>query len=244
MPLRPAPTSPSWKHLPPALRGSWPRALARARRLRRRLRLALADQGSLARRAIDLLGASVGIVLIAPVMIVAMLAVKVTSKGPLFFPQERVGQNGRSFKLWKLRTMIVGADKLKTQLSSSGSGNTDAVRFKIKRDPRITPVGRVLRKLSLDEMPQLWNVIVGDMTLVGPRPPIWREVNLYDARALRRLEVKPGLTCLWQVGGRSDLSFEQQVDLDLDYIDRIRPFDEILIVARTVPAVITGRGAY
>ncbi|HVZ71408.1 MAG TPA: sugar transferase [Polyangia bacterium] len=206
--------------------------------------MSLADHGGLARRSIDVLGASFGLLLISPVMILAIVAVKATSRGPVFFPQERVGQNGRSFKLWKLRTMIVGADKLKTALAAGGNGNTDSIRFKIKRDPRITPVGRVLRKLSIDEMPQLWNVIIGDMTLVGPRPPIWREVNLYDARALRRLEVKPGLTCLWQVGGRSDLSFDQQVDLDLTYIDRIRPFDEIVIVARTVPAVITGRGAY
>jgi lipopolysaccharide/colanic/teichoic acid biosynthesis glycosyltransferase len=112
------------------------------------------------------------------------------------------------------------------------------------KDPRITRVGGALRKLSMDELPQLFNVLFGDMTLVGPRPPVYREVALYDSRALRRLEVKPGLTCLWQVRGRSNLSFAQQVDLDLEYIDRVSPREEIQIVFATVPAVLTGRGAY
>jgi lipopolysaccharide/colanic/teichoic acid biosynthesis glycosyltransferase len=133
---------------------------------------------------------------------------------------------------------------LKDQLSKQHREATDGVRFKMVRDPRVTAVGRVLRKFSIDELPQLYNVLRGDMTLIGPRPPVWREVALYDVRALRRLEVKPGLTCLWQVRGRSNLTFDQQVALDIEYVDRISPSEEVKILLETVPAVLTGRGAY
>ncbi len=140
--------------------------------------------------------------------------------------------------------MVVNANALKDELVKQHRDAVDGVRFKMVRDPRITSVGRVLRKFSIDELPQLFNVLKGDMTLIGPRPPVWREVALYDNRALRRLEVKPGLTCLWQVRGRSNLSFEQQVELDIEYIDRVRPLDEVKILLATIPAVVTGRGAY
>lgn len=213
------------------------------RRLLLRVRLRLSDLGPALRRCFDIAGAGLGLLSIAPVLIGAAIAIKLTSRGPVLFRQERIGRHGRRFSLLKLRTMVVGAASQKTTLAARG-GAVDGVRFKLRRDPRITAVGGVLRRFSVDELPQLWNVLRGDMTLVGPRPALWREVALYDARALRRLEVTPGLTCLWQIGGRSDLSFGEQVELDLEYIDRVRPMQELSIVLKTVPAVLIGRGAY
>jgi lipopolysaccharide/colanic/teichoic acid biosynthesis glycosyltransferase len=230
--------------LPPSLRASRVKQRARVRRALFALRLALVSVGPLARRAIDVVAVGLGLVLVAPILALAALAIRWESPGPVLFAQERLGQHGRRFRLYKLRTMFHGADAQKTALAAARRDATDGVRFKLRRDPRVTRVGRVLRKLSIDELPQLWNVLIGDMTLVGPRPPVRREVDLYDTRALRRLEVRPGLTCLWQVGGRSDLSFEQQVELDLRYIDLVSASEEVAIVARTIPAVLTGRGAY
>jgi len=230
--------------LSPALGGRRCRSLARLRRMKREVEGMLTDSGPLLRRMLDILAASTALVLLAPVMLLAALAILLTGRGPILYTQERVGQHGSSFQMLKLRTMVDRADGMKAALAAQRPEATDGVRFKLRRDPRITPVGRVLRKLSIDELPQLWNVLVGDMTLIGPRPPVWQEVMKYDARALRRLEVRPGLTCLWQVSGRSDLSFEQQVALDLEYIDRVKPRQELLILARTIPAVVTGRGAY
>jgi lipopolysaccharide/colanic/teichoic acid biosynthesis glycosyltransferase len=200
--------------------------------------------GPTVRRSLDIAASALGLLTVLPVFLIVAAAIKVTSKGPVFFAQERVGHRGRRFRMWKFRTMVQGADALKDQLQKQHVQASDGVRFKMVRDPRITKVGAVLRKLSIDELPQLFNVLIGDMTLVGPRPPVYREVALYDSRALRRLEVKPGLTCLWQVRGRSDLSFSQQVELDIEYIDRISPREEIQILFETVPAVLTGRGAY
>jgi lipopolysaccharide/colanic/teichoic acid biosynthesis glycosyltransferase len=214
------------------------------RRLRRSYLSLTLRAGAAARRSIDVGASFLGLLFISPVLAVAAIATKLTSPGPVLFPQERVGQHGRRFQMFKLRTMVVNAEQQKSALAAANPGAVDSGRFKMARDPRITPVGRVLRKLSIDELPQLYNVLRGDMTLVGPRPPVWREVELYDPRALRRLEVRPGLTCLWQIGGRSDLSFEQQVALDIRFIDRTRPIEELVIVAKTIPAVLTGRGAY
>jgi len=239
---------PSWDariaHLPPAMRSPLCRKAARARRMRLRAELGLRAVGPVLRRAIDIGATLVALILLSPVFLVAAIAIKATSRGPILFKQERVGQWGRRFKMLKLRTMGTNAEAKKTELQAAVNGALDGVRFKIKNDPRITPVGRILRKFSIDELPQLWNVLVGDMTLIGPRPPVWREVALYDPRALRRLEVKPGLTCLWQISGRSDLSFEQQVDLDIQYIDKTQPVDEVKILVRTIPAVLSGKGAY
>jgi lipopolysaccharide/colanic/teichoic acid biosynthesis glycosyltransferase len=230
--------------LPPALRGRVGRNGAHVRRLRLKALLALGAVGPFVRRALDIVIAGTALVLLMPVLLIAAAAIKLTSKGPVLFRQERVGQWGRRFMMLKLRTMYMGADAAKKALQASVAGALDGVRFKMKADPRITKVGRVLRKFSVDELPQLWNVVRGDMTLIGPRPPVWREVALYDPRALRRLEVKPGLTCLWQISGRSDLSFEQQVSLDIEYIDRTQPLDEVKILMRTIPAVLSGKGAY
>ncbi len=219
----------------------------RARTLRRtrvHAELLLTELRPLARRGIDIVATSLGLLCLLPILLCAALAVRLTSEGPILFGQERVGRNGRRFTMWKFRTMVVNADALKDQLAEQHKNATDGVRFKMVRDPRITPVGRILRKFSIDELPQLFNVLIGDMTLIGPRPPVWREVALYDNRALRRLEVTPGLTCLWQVRGRSNLSFEEQVSLDIEYIDTVRPMEEVKILLETIPAVMTGRGAY
>jgi lipopolysaccharide/colanic/teichoic acid biosynthesis glycosyltransferase len=219
----------------------------RARALRRvalHLRLRAEAQLPRVRRAIDIVATSVGLLLLLPVLVAAAVAIRVNSPGPIFFGQERIGQGGRRFFMWKFRTMVVNAEALKDELAKQHRDAVDGVRFKMVRDPRITKVGAVLRKFSIDELPQLFNVLRGDMTLIGPRPPVWREVARYDNRALRRLEVKPGLTCLWQVRGRSDLSFEEQVALDIEYIDKVRPAEEVKILLETVPAVLTGRGAY
>jgi lipopolysaccharide/colanic/teichoic acid biosynthesis glycosyltransferase len=193
---------------------------------------------------VDIIGAGVGIALLSPVLILAAVAVKLTSRGPLFYWQQRVGLRGRRFSMPKFRSMRVGSDKAKTQLAAANSQAMSGVRFKLKRDPRVTMVGRVLRRFSIDEMPQLWSVLVGDMTIIGPRPALPREVALYEGKALRRLEVTPGLTCLWQIGGRSDLSFEEQVELDIEYIDRGTLLGDVKILFKTIPAVLSGRGAY
>ncbi|NUP04861.1 MAG: sugar transferase [Polyangiaceae bacterium] len=231
--------------LPPALRGARPRRAAELRRFALRLIVRWMNAGPAVRRVVDVVGAGFGMLFIFPVLLGAAIAIKATSRGPVLFRQERIGKNGRRFHMLKLRTMRTDAEALKTTLAQAhGAQATGGLRFKMKRDPRITRVGAVLRKLSIDELPQLWNVVRGDMTLVGPRPAIWREVSLYDPRALRRLEVPQGLTCLWQIGGRSDLTFDEQVSLDIEYIDRVKPLDELKIVARTVPAVIKGKGAY
>jgi len=226
---------------------SAPRVGRLLRRLRRqgvRILLGTLALGPPLRRGLDIVLTGVGLLCLLPLLSVVALAVRLDSKGPIFFAQERLAERGRRFRMFKFRTMVVDADALKDQLSRQCAQATDGVRFKMVRDPRVTRVGAVLRKFSIDELPQLFNVLCGDMTLIGPRPAVWREVARYNNRALRRLEVRPGLTCLWQVSGRSDLSFEQQISLDLEYVDTTRPRDEFRIVLQTIPAVLTGRGAY
>lgn len=204
---------------------------------------ALRRGGPLVRRALDVVAASAGLAVASPVLVAAAVAVRATSPGPIFFRQTRVGKDGQHFDIYKFRSMYVDAaqrlESLRAQNESKGG-----VTFKIRRDPRITPVGRILRKFSIDELPQLYNVLTGTMTVFGPRPPIPSEVAKYGARQRRRLEVTPGLTCYWQVQGRSDLSFDEQVDLDLAYIDTSTAKEEATILMKTVPAVLTGKGAY
>ena len=209
----------------------------------RRLRLVSADLAPALRRTVDVLGAGLGLLLLAPLLGLVALLIKLESRGPVLYSQLRGGLHGRPFRMWKLRSMVVDSDTIRAKLVQAQQA-TSGARFKLKRDPRITRVGRVIRKLSIDELPQLFNVVRGDMTLIGPRPAPLSECDLYDPRALRRMEVRPGLTCLWQVQGRSDLSFEEQVELDLTYVDTARPLDDLRILAATVPAVLTGRGAY
>lgn len=196
------------------------------------------------RRTLDVLCSAGALLALSPLLLMVIVGIKLQDGGPAFYHQERLGRGGRRFKLWKFRTMIQNADALKTALAQKNPEAMSGVRFKMTNDPRVTKLGRILRRFSIDEMPQIYNVLIGDMTLVGPRPPVWREVNEYSLTALRRLEVTPGLTCLWQIGGRSDLTFEQQVALDLQYIDTVPATEEVLIVLKTIPAVISGKGAY
>lgn len=214
--------------------------VGRTRRFLLRRRLWLHDVARHYRRVMDIFAAMVGLIVALPLLVIAACAIKSTSVGPIFFSQRRVGQYGREFKLWKLRTMYIDAEARRAALVAM----TNEVRFKMRNDPRITPVGKWLRRFSIDELPQLWNVLVGDMTLIGPRPALCSEVDRYDAMALRRLEVQQGLTCLWQVSGRSELSFDEQVRLDIEYIDRTSTADNVRVLIRTIPAVLSGRGAY
>jgi len=194
----------------------------------------------LVKRGIDIVGAAIGLVLVAPLLAVAALAVKLSSRGPVLFRQSRSGLHGRPFKMLKLRTMYADAEERRWELQHLNE--MDGPVFKIRGDPRITPVGRVLRRYSIDEIPQLWNVLTGDMSLVGPRPPIPAEVALYKTSERRRMSMRPGLTCLWQIGGRNSLGFAQWVKLDLAYIDGWSLAADFKILAKTVPAVLRGSG--
>lgn len=196
----------------------------------------------LMKRLMDLSIAMLAIVLLSPLMLVVAAAIKLTDFGPVFFKQVRVGQDGREFLCWKFRSMVMNAEALMQELAEKNQ-HSDPRTFKMANDPRITAIGRILRRFSIDELPQIFNVLMGDMSIVGPRPPLPREVELYSAEDWRRLEVKPGLTCLWQISGRSRLPFPEQVRLDVQYIERRSLLLDCLIIARTVPAVLGGDGA-
>ena len=182
------------------------------------------------------------LVLLLPLLLAAAIAIKLDSSGPVFFRHQRVGQWGRLFTLWKLRTMHADADAARYELDALNEG--DGALFKIRRDPRVTRTGRLLRRYSVDELPQLWNVVRGDMSLVGPRPPLPSEVATYETHVRRRLLVKPGMTGLWQVNGRSDLPWEESIRLDLHYVENWSIATDVLILVKTVGAVIRARGAY
>jgi lipopolysaccharide/colanic/teichoic acid biosynthesis glycosyltransferase len=173
---------------------------------------------------------------------VLALLIRLDSDGPIFIKQERLGRNGRRFSCYKLRTMRTDADKLLPALRTRNEASGPL--FKMRNDPRRTRVGRYIRRLSLDELPQVWNVVRGDMSLIGPRPPLPDEVQQYDSWHLRRLEATPGMTGLWQVSGRSDLSFDEMVMMDITYIDNWSLTLDFRILMRTVTAVLAGRGAY
>ena len=204
------------------------------------LRLALR---AAARRAIDVLGASAGLLLLAPLLFGTALAIRIDSPGPVLFRQTRIGKRGRPFTMYKFRSMRITAEAEKDALRTSNESR-DGVLFKMQRDPRVTRVGRIIRRLSIDELPQLLNILRGDMSIVGPRPALPSEVAQYDFEARKRLQARPGLTCLWQIGGRSELAFSEQVDLDLRYLQSRSLAKDIEIIARTVPAIIQGKGAY
>jgi exopolysaccharide biosynthesis polyprenyl glycosylphosphotransferase len=192
------------------------------------------------KRLFDVVGAAAALLLAAPVMAVIALAIRIEDRGPVVFKQVRVGLKGQPFNFYKFRSMAVDAEQRLPQLQSELSG----VLFKIKSDPRVTRVGRLIRRLSLDELPQLLNVLQGQMSLVGPRPALPREVAQYQQDVHRRLDVRPGLTGLWQVSGRSDLSWDDTVRLDLYYVDNWSLLQDLMILTRTVGAVLNSRGAY
>lgn len=193
------------------------------------------------KRTIDIAVSFTALVLLSPLLVATTLAVKLTSRGAVLFKQERVGLHGRKFFMLKFRSMVVNAEALKAKLASANEQSGPV--FKMKRDPRITRVGRFIRKYSIDELPQLVNVLRGDMSLVGPRPPIPSEVVKYEAWQRRRLSVRPGLTCVWQVSGRNEISFEEWMLLDMRYIDHWSLGQDLQLIAKTVPVVLTGRGA-
>ena len=197
----------------------------------------------LAKRSLDISLILLAMPVLGPLFTILSFLIKVTSRGPIFFRQIRVGRNGKRFIFYKFRSMKVNADKELEKIIAQNESK-DGVIFKMKNDPRVTYIGKFLRRFSLDELPQLYNVFIGDMSLVGPRPPIPKETMKYEFSEYKRLDVMPGITCLWQVSGRSDIPFKQQVQLDLEYIRNNSVMNDIRILARTVPAVISGRGAY
>ena len=195
------------------------------------------------KRALDIVVSALGMILLAPVFLAIAIAVKLSSPGPVFFSQVRVGRYGRHFNFYRFRSMRQDAEALKDGLKKQNESK-DGVIFKMKDDPRITKVGRFLRRTSLDELPQLWNVFIGDMSLVGPRPPVPSEVQEYTLEDRKRLDVIPGITCLWQIKGRSEIPFHEQVRLDKEYILAPGIWKDVVILLKTIPAIIGGKGAY
>jgi lipopolysaccharide/colanic/teichoic acid biosynthesis glycosyltransferase len=194
------------------------------------------------KRLFDIVAGALLLILSAPLFLLITLLIKLEGGGPVFFKQIRVGQFGREFKMYKFRSMGLDAEA-RLQGLLKKNHHREGVTFKIKNDPRLTRTGKWLRKFSLDELPQLFNVLKGDMSLVGPRPPLPREVALYSLADRRRLAARPGITCLWQIGGRSEIDFSGQVKLDVRYIETQSFTTDITILAKTVPAVLGGKGA-
>jgi lipopolysaccharide/colanic/teichoic acid biosynthesis glycosyltransferase len=196
-----------------------------------------------AKRAFDIVVSSTALLCLLPLFGLISLLIKIEDGGPVMFAQTRVGKGGRLFAMYKFRSMCLNAEeKIKTLLAANQ--HAQGITFKIKKDPRITRVGKWLRKFSLDELPQFYNVLNGTMSIVGPRPPIPREVAQYSMADRRRLTVTPGITCLWQIGGRSEIDFPEQVELDVLYIETQSFWGDVTILVKTVPAVLTGKGAY
>lgn len=195
------------------------------------------------KRFFDLTISSLALIFLGPLLLFTALAIRFESPGPIFFKQVRVGYKGKPFTMYKFRSMFIDAEERLKEIRKHNESD-GGVLFKMKKDPRITRTGRIIRKLSIDELPQIINVLRGDMSIVGPRPALPSEVSKYQTTDRKRLQTKPGLTCLWQIGGRSDLSFEQQIELDVKYLSKKSLAEDIAIVVKTVPAVITGKGAY
>ena len=212
--------------------------------LRKQLAWRMVVAGALLlKRTLDLLVSFIALSVLAPLILVVACLIKLEDRGPVLLAQMRVGKHGREFLMYKFRSMIVNADQHLDRLLEQNK-HDEGVTFKIENDPRITRVGKWLRKFSIDEFPQFYNVLRGDMSLVGPRPCLPREVVNYTLEQRRRLEVTPGLTCLWQIGGRAEIDFSGQVLLDVRYIESQSFWGDLLILARTVPAVLLSRGAY
>ncbi len=212
--------------------------------LRKRYSWAIVVGGAKAlKRLVDIIASATLLCLLSPLMIFIALLIKLTDEGPILYVTNRVGKWGKEFRFPKFRSMRVGADLLQAQMQVFNL-QKDAKKFKIKGDPRVTWIGSILRRTSLDELPQLWCIFKGDMSLVGPRPPLPQEVATYSLEERARLDTIPGLTGIWQVSGRSDIPFDRQVKLDVQYIQSQSFWLDIKILLKTIPAVILGRGAY
>jgi exopolysaccharide biosynthesis polyprenyl glycosylphosphotransferase len=194
------------------------------------------------KRVLDIVLAAIALIVLSPVFAVVALMVRADSPGPALFSQERVGRGGRMFRIYKFRSMTVDAPQRLAELREQNEGN--GLLFKLKDDPRVTKLGRALRKYSIDELPQIWNVLVGDMSLVGPRPPLANEVEEYEDHVRRRLYIKPGLTGMWQIGGRSALSWEESVALDLYYVENWSVVGDLMIIWRTFRVLVSPVGSY
>jgi lipopolysaccharide/colanic/teichoic acid biosynthesis glycosyltransferase len=194
------------------------------------------------KRAVDVVGSSILLIVTLPLAVLSAMAILLTSRGPLLYVQERVGKEGRPFRMLKFRSMRRDAHEVRGDVLHLNTATGPV--FKVPRDPRITTVGRLIRKLSIDEIPQLVNVLRGDMSLVGPRPPLPDEYSTYGERERGRLAVSPGITCIWQVSGRSDLDFDTWVSMDLEYVENWTLLTDIRLLLQTIPAVLSGRGAY
>ena len=194
------------------------------------------------KRLIDIICSFVGILVLSPLFIIIAIIIKFTSKGPVFFSQKRVGRNGKEFDMYKFRSMVVNAEELKEKLAAQNE--MSGPMFKMKDDPRVTKVGKFIRKTSLDELPQLWNVLKGDMSLVGPRPSLPKEVAQFDEWMYKRLEVKPGLTCYWQVSGRNNIDFEDWMKLDIRYVEEKNLWIDIKLIFKTVGVLFGDKNAH
>ena len=195
------------------------------------------------KRMIDIVASLILLILLAPIFVTIAILIKLTSSGAVLYRQTRIMKWGQPFQMYKFRSMYSDADQRGRDLSMKNE-MAGGVTFKMKADPRTTAVGRILRRGSIDELPQLWNVLKGEMSLVGPRPPLPSEVARYSMAERRRLDVTPGITCVWQVSGRSDIPFDQQVELDVAYIESQSLRGDLRLLLKTIPAVLMGRGAY
>ena len=194
------------------------------------------------KRLIDIICSFVGILVLSPLFIIIAIIVKFTSKGPVFFSQKRVGRNGKEFDMYKFRSMVVNAEELKEKLAAQNE--MSGPMFKMKDDPRVTKVGKFIRKTSIDELPQLWNILKGDMSLVGPRPSLPKEVAQFEDWMYKRLEVKPGLTCYWQVSGRNNIDFEDWMKLDVKYVKERNLWIDIKLIFKTVGVLFGDKNAH
>jgi lipopolysaccharide/colanic/teichoic acid biosynthesis glycosyltransferase len=201
-------------------------------------------QYALLKRGLDLAIVIPALLLLSPLLLLVAAAIRLGDGGPALFWQRRVGRDGKVFAFPKFRSMRVDAEIVREKLMKANQHGAEGVTFKMKHDPRITPIGRWIRRTSIDELPQLWSVLRGDMSLVGPRPPLESEVARYALYARERLSATPGLTCIWQVSGRSEIPFPQQLQMDLEYIRNPGLGQDIKLLLRTLPAIVRGRGAY
>jgi lipopolysaccharide/colanic/teichoic acid biosynthesis glycosyltransferase len=197
----------------------------------------------LTKRILDSVASATALCMLSPLLLCFAAAIRLDSPGPVLFSQMRVGRRGKTFRLWKFRSMYSGAEASQQELGHANEMD-GGILFKMKKDPRITRVGRFIRKYSIDEVPQLWNVLIGEMSLVGPRPALPEEVSRYTLEERARLEATPGITCIWQVSGRSNLPFPEQVSLDVKYIYSQSTLQDFKLLLQTIPAVLQARGAY